>query len=267
MWSTSRARRPQLLGCAWSVGTEPQRHTLSLRSTRARLRGQSGGRVERRRDRPVVQDTGAQAPLRARWARERWERACAFISSHTASASTHSATLLGLTCCGPGHCLTSPVRTMCRAQFRAEAIAMPTGFPRSRWIWTAARYTMPRCHRALSPAGSRSIQESTWAVLASLPTGHPRTCESPDQEARPGLCAVELCGCRSWPIPVPVPLALLAHPSVTSGGIGVGPDEDRGLTASELSNGGGDHCLAPVLRIEVGHRVTAAQASMAVRPA
>lgn len=52
-------------------------------------------------------------------------RAWAFMASQVASADTHSATDLGLTTCGPGHCFTSRVAAMCRVQLIADAMALP----------------------------------------------------------------------------------------------------------------------------------------------
>src|SRR5690606_21235563 len=72
--------------------------------------------------------------------------------------STHSATLFGLTRWGPGHCLTSPVLAMWRHQLIAEAMALPTGMPRSKWRCRAARSMIERCHAALRLAGNLSIQ-------------------------------------------------------------------------------------------------------------
>jgi hypothetical protein len=75
------------------------------------------------------------------------------MDAQTAKAPQHSALDFGFTDWGPRHCLTSPVLQMCSAQFFAEAIAMPTGMPRSKCICLAALYKIERCQAAFRVAG------------------------------------------------------------------------------------------------------------------
>src|SRR5690606_19619992 len=138
-------------GRTWSTSSAPgSLQTWQIppcsRSPLARRAGQSRGSRARR----VLPSRAMAQP----W----WLRAQARISAQTARASTHSATLFGLTRWGPGHCLTSPVLAMWRHQLIAEAMALPTGMPRSKWRCRAARWMIVRCHAALRLAGNLSIQ-------------------------------------------------------------------------------------------------------------